>query len=181
MDPRWETWPSKANLNGILLWEEFYNNPLFLDNLNLIISQSQYDASQLTEEPKITPDTQRKALFNPWMAGQMVSMFCLGTSFAVGIGAIDSNSQCRLVLHLYNALRVKGLISELPLLETLIDLFSKTKSLWVGGRPTARGGFAKAFLLAFGYNIKWAGELAQTFAQEDFPKKYYSRNPEAVK
>jgi hypothetical protein len=102
-----------------------------------------------------------QALWNPYLAGQHLSMAVYGIAMNVGVQPLDSLAQCRLVLHLYNAFRQLGVISEpIAILDLLIEKLSGTKMLWVGGRPDQCGFYLKAFLLSWGYSLKTASRLS---------------------
>ncbi|KAJ3112407.1 hypothetical protein HDU96_004586 [Phlyctochytrium bullatum] len=114
----------------------------------------------------LTPRERLIGLYNPYMAGQRLTMAYYKVAIDGGCFLIDSVSQMRMILHYYNAFRILGLIKELPLLEFLIEQFSKGKWLWVGGRPTEKGQFIKAFLLAWGYDVTSAGRYSKILRSE---------------
>ncbi|KAJ3112401.1 hypothetical protein HDU96_004580 [Phlyctochytrium bullatum] len=114
-------------------------------------------------------------LYNPYMAGQRLTMGYYAVAIHAGCWVIDSVGQLRIILHYYNAFRILGLIKELPLLEFLITQFSKAKWLWIGGRPTEKGQFIKAFLLAWGHNITTAEKQASYWKRQSLPTVKSSR------
>ncbi|EQC31015.1 hypothetical protein SDRG_11202 [Saprolegnia diclina VS20] len=101
-----------------------------------------------------------RAWLNPYMAGQILLTIAMKVRFSMGLATMDDIGQTRMVLHLYNALRVLDKIPPNRDLDNLVNMFERGKSVWVGGRPTVRGGFVKAHMLAWGYNASTAAALA---------------------
>ncbi len=63
---------------------------------------------------------------------------------------IDSFGQLRLVLHLFNALQQRNLISgNIPLLTTLDKFFDGVRAVWEGEKPK-RDDIVKRFWLTYG-------------------------------
>ncbi|KAF0719752.1 Aste57867_824 [Aphanomyces stellatus] len=96
------------------------------------------------------------------MAGQLLFMCTMmELSLSAGLAQVDDAGQTRMLLHLYNAMRVLDLIQDIPPMSPLVRLFDQpqSKSVWVGGRPTARGHFVRGHLLAWGYSPQSAGAL----------------------
>lgn len=108
----------------------------------------------------LDPKQRMRALFNPWMAGQHLALMALEVGIHAGLLAVDSMAQARMVLHLYNAFLILGIIDHIPLLDLLIDAYSKSDALFVGGRPVQKGQFLKGFLLAWGYGTRSAVKMA---------------------
>ncbi len=72
---------------------------------------------------------------------------------------IDSFAQLRIVLHLYNAMQQRNLISDnIPLLTSLDKFFDGVQSVWQGEKPT-RGNIVKRFWFAYGKNEDDANRL----------------------
>jgi hypothetical protein len=68
--------------------------------------------------------------------------------------------QLRLTLHLYNALKLYDpSLGNIPFLNKIEKLFSKTKAVWPSGRPE-KGSYAKHFFMSWGYSIANATRLA---------------------
>ncbi|EQC26474.1 hypothetical protein SDRG_15652 [Saprolegnia diclina VS20] len=91
--------------------------------------------------------------FNPYMAGQ-----CLLTSSTVFTGLaghmlLNDVGQGRLVLHLYNALRIHNRILPIVELDMLLDLLARDKHVFPTGIPTAPGHFVAAFELSSGFAL----------------------------
>ncbi|KDO34069.1 hypothetical protein SPRG_01343 [Saprolegnia parasitica CBS 223.65] len=133
--------PSKKNVEAALGWLQ-----------NLRVATSPDDAFSQMEVDR--------AWFNPYMAGQILLTITMEIGFSMGLATMDDIGQTRMVLHLYNALRVLDKIPPNADLDNLVNMFERGKSVWVGGRPTVRGGFVKAHLLAWGYNAPTAAALA---------------------
>jgi hypothetical protein len=79
----------------------------------------------------------------------------------LGTATVDTLGQLRFTLHLYNALKQLKPSSEedVPFLKKIDQLYSKTKAVWVGGRPE-KGTYAKHFYLLWGFSIASATRLA---------------------
>jgi hypothetical protein len=175
-NPQWDSFKCQQNFEAINAWLQL--NVVDVDQLLKVVDKEMF---KVVRSPRqFLQEMKYRAMYNPWMAGQYKLMITLGLGFNGGLAAIDSIAQCRLVLHLYNAFRIKGIFEKpIPLLETLTDALSKTKALWVAGRPTKPGDFMKGFLLAFGHSIKSAAEMASIFALEDNPKMINYKGPKA--
>ncbi|KAJ3106849.1 hypothetical protein HDU96_008102 [Phlyctochytrium bullatum] len=126
----------------------------------------------MTEKSYARLTTRQKfvGLYNPYLAGQQLTFayYCLGLDF--GHMTLNSMFQATLILHYYNAFRVLAIIKELPLLEFLMEQYSRGKSMFVGGRPTEKGHFIKAFLMSLGYEVPVAVKIAQVLKQESTTK-----------
>ncbi|KAJ3093247.1 hypothetical protein HDU96_002457, partial [Phlyctochytrium bullatum] len=118
-------------------------------------------------------------LYNPYMAGQRLTFSFYEAAIRGGCCVIDSVGQTRVILHYYNAFRILGLIKELPLLEFLITQFSKARWLWLGGRPTKKGQFIKAFLMAWGRDATAAEKLARYLKQDSLSDFKNLRSPKS--
>ncbi|EQC31016.1 hypothetical protein SDRG_11203 [Saprolegnia diclina VS20] len=144
----------RDNVDGILVPPTTEKNTLnvlfWFDTLRRITSPNN-SFSQLEVD---------RAWFNPYMAGQLLLTVTIEITFVMGLITMDDIGQTRMVLHLYNALRVLDKIPPNRDLDNLVAMFERGKSVWVGGRPTARGGFVKAHLLAWGYNASTATTMA---------------------
>ncbi|KAJ3101321.1 hypothetical protein HDU97_001415 [Phlyctochytrium planicorne] len=100
-----------------------------------------------------------RAYYNPWMAGQNLATTAYGIGIYAGFYLMDSVGQARVILHLYNALTLCGYMEKLPLLETLMELYGRSGSLWVGGKPAAKGQFMKGGLLSWGNDTHTTGKV----------------------
>ncbi|KAJ3118177.1 hypothetical protein HDU96_003464 [Phlyctochytrium bullatum] len=120
-------------------------------------------------------------MYSPYLAGQQLTMACYYVGLEIGFCVLDSNFQATLIMHYYNAFRVLGLIKELPLLEFLIEHFSKFKTTWVGGRPSKQGDFIKSFLMTWGYDSGVAAALAQGMKEERIIPIREPRSPKSRK
>ncbi|KAI5063487.1 hypothetical protein GOP47_0022034 [Adiantum capillus-veneris] len=137
----------------------------------------------------LEPKQRMRALFNPWMAGQHLALMALEVGIHAGLSAVDSIAQARMVLHLYNAFLILGIINHMPLLDQLIDAYSKSDALFVGGRPVQKGQFLKGFLLAWGYETRSAVKMAaalnsdvstMSLFRHDFYRNAQGRNLQAA-
>jgi hypothetical protein len=81
-------------------------------------------------------------------------------SIDLGSAAVDTLGQL-FTLHLYNALRKRGLIQNVSFLRDIDKVYDETKAVWVEGLPEI-GSFAKQFSMAWGMSIAEASRLAAT-------------------
>ncbi|EQC31012.1 hypothetical protein SDRG_11199 [Saprolegnia diclina VS20] len=125
--------PTMHNVKVVLGW---------FDDIRRITSANKYFSQKEVD----------RAWFNPYMAGQVLLSMNMDITFTLGLTAIDDIGQARTILHFYNALRVLDKIPPNRDLDNLVTMYERGKSVWVGGRPTARGNILKAYLLAWGYN-----------------------------
>ncbi|EQC31018.1 hypothetical protein SDRG_11205 [Saprolegnia diclina VS20] len=151
--------PTKKNVEAALGW---------LTNLRIATSADKYFTQMEVD----------RAWFNPYMAGQIFLTLTMEIGFSMGLATMDDIGQTRMVLHLYNALRVLDKVPPNEDLDNLATMFERGKSIWVGGRPTARGDFAKAHLLAWGYDATTAAALAANLRHDadDFVAKAMLRD-----
>ncbi|EQC39153.1 hypothetical protein SDRG_03359 [Saprolegnia diclina VS20] len=113
-----------------------------------------------TKDDESSAVARTRAWLNPWMAGQWMLDVVISAHLALGYRAMDDMRQTTVVLHAYNALRIVGRMPSIPALEAISDLCTRGSQFWVGGRPSARGGFATAFKLSIGAaTIHNAGEV----------------------
>jgi len=102
------------------------------------------------------------AHLNPWMAGQHLSLCVYGFGIVNGLNIVDCVAQCRSAVHIYNALRCIGALEKpIPTFELLMQHLSEGEGLWVGGRPTSKGSFLKAYMLAYGFAIRDVDRFAR--------------------
>jgi hypothetical protein len=75
---------------------------------------------------------------------------------------IDCQAQLRITLHLFNALKVNGIIEEgqVPFLDMLHNSFKSSRGVWEGPLPQ-RGELVKRFWICFGMNLKNAKKMAE--------------------
>ncbi|EQC42566.1 hypothetical protein SDRG_00296 [Saprolegnia diclina VS20] len=139
---------------------ELFSPPHTKRNLNVTVAWLGNTLRIATTYPGFTENEVARAWLNPWMAGQHVLMTTMTLGLDTGIFLLDDIGQGRLVLHLYNALRIRDHVAPVPVLDMLADLFEQGKSVWAGSRPNAPGGFLKAHLLAWGYEAKDAPVVA---------------------
>jgi len=131
------------------------NSESFFDNM--------YDTASLRHLPTVQGPPSSKisaqmAFYNPLMAGN----YLLFANYVVGIGlgscCVDSCSQVRFVLHIYNTCRQIGAFNAnaVPLLEELYVLFKNLKSIWVLKDYPKQGDFCKRFLMSHGFSSQGA-------------------------
>jgi hypothetical protein len=101
------------------------------------------------------------AFWNPLIGGQYLLFGTYICSIGLGSATVDTLGQLRFTLHLYNALRKRGLIQDVSFLRNIDKVYDKTKAVWVGGCPET-GSFAKQFYMAWGLSIAEASRLAST-------------------
>jgi hypothetical protein len=91
-----------------------------------------------------------RAFWNPCCSGMFLSFVCYQINLDGGAVMIDSFGQLRLVLHLFNALQQRNLISgNIPLLTTLDKFFDGVRAVWEGEKPK-RDDIVKRFWLTYG-------------------------------
>jgi hypothetical protein len=108
----------------------------------------------------LTNSAATRGFWNPCCAGMFVthasyiSLYC-------GVNAMDTMMQARISLHVYNALRCKGLVrDDLPLISLLDQLFQNAQGIFPGGRPCA-GSFATFCGVAMGLRLDSAAANAE--------------------
>jgi hypothetical protein len=95
-------------------------------------------------------ETERCAFWNPCCGGLFNAYICYLVNLEDGCYMVDSFSQLRIVLHLYNAMHQRNLISgNIPLLTSLDKVFDGVEPVWGGTRPT-REHIIVRFLTAVG-------------------------------
>lgn len=94
--------------------------------------------------------SENRAFWNPCCGGMLLSFVCYQINLDAGAFMIDSFAQLRMVLHLYNALQQRNLISgTIPLLTSLDKFFVGVRAIWEGDKPK-RDNLVKRFWLAYG-------------------------------
>jgi hypothetical protein len=104
-----------------------------------------------------TPESEYIALWNPLCAGTFLCYQAYAVNITFGCGIINSCSQLRMVLHLFNGLVKHGLVTpgELPILDMLYSRFADCKAVWGGSLPE-RGELVKRWWIAYGMKINWS-------------------------
>ena len=99
------------------------------------------------------------AFWNPFVGGEYLLYGTYLCSIGLGSATVDSFGQLRFTLHLYNALKqnIQGIT--IPFLEMLDRVFTKTKAVWVSGRPE-KGSYEKNFWIAWGMSVSEAARIA---------------------
>ncbi|CAB9519252.1 expressed unknown protein [Seminavis robusta] len=113
----------------------------------------------------ISPTSRRNAYWNPIVAGS----FCV---YSVYMGMVSGNmflriDDVRTVLHCYNALRTCGLVEPIAFLDWIDGIFAETPSVWFAGKNTARGDFAKNFLIGTGLSVRDVSVLVAMVKSEN--------------
>lgn len=123
--------------------------------------------------PKPAHEIEERSMWNPLVAGMFLSYVSYFANLEGGSANIDSFAQLRIVLHLFNALKVVGALQEgrYYLLDTLDNHFAKCKAVWEGEKPK-KGEFVKRFWIAYGMKV----EVAQRFA-DDTRRKITNQQP----
>ncbi|KDO28242.1 hypothetical protein SPRG_06292 [Saprolegnia parasitica CBS 223.65] len=106
----------------------------------------------VTKDAQFASDADRARWWlNPYMAGQFLLAGATLLNGAPGHSLLSTAmSDSRLVLHVYNALRVCGHVERVPELEKLVDFFANDKRMWPTGRPTAPGAFTTSYMMTDG-------------------------------
>jgi hypothetical protein len=104
-----------------------------------------------------TPASEYIALWNPLCAGTFLCYQAYAVNITFGCGMINSGSQLRMVLHLFNGLVKHGLVTpgELPILDMLYSRYADCKAVWGGSLPE-RGELVKRWWIAYGMKINWS-------------------------
>jgi hypothetical protein len=102
-------------------------------------------------------ETEHRALWNPLCAGTLLSYMAYFFNVDCGSFMVDSCSQLRIVMHLFNGLTKHHFITpgELPLLDMLHSRLADCKAVWGGPLPE-RGELVKRMSIAYGCTIKQA-------------------------
>ncbi|EQC28906.1 hypothetical protein SDRG_13416 [Saprolegnia diclina VS20] len=103
-----------------------------------------------TSNADATPEVRLRTWLNPWMAGQRLLESALSVHFVLGIQIMDDMKPSVILLHTYNALRITGDVAPIALLDDISDLYARGSQIWVGSRPSKRGGLVKALGLSIG-------------------------------
>lgn len=100
--------------------------------------------------PPINVQSEYRAFWNPCCGGMFNTYLAYQVNLEAGAVMLDSFAQLRIVLHLYNALKLRNLISgKIPLLTSLDQFFEGVKSVWEGEKPN-RDNIVKRFWLVYG-------------------------------
>jgi len=103
-----------------------------------------------------------RAIWNPLSGGTILSYIALFGNLEAGCCLIDDRAQLRIVLHLYHALRVNGILprGRIPFLDILYDTFKNSRAIWEGPLPQ-KGQFVERFWISFGSSRGHAAEMAK--------------------
>eukprot|EP00978_Attheya_sp_CCMP212_P017004 scaffold45035_cov49-Attheya_sp.AAC.3 len=103
-----------------------------------------------------------RAFWNPLCAGTLINYIAYFSNVSEGIHMVDSFAQLRMTLHLYNALKVVGLLPPqgIEVLEWLDATFRNSKAIWEGPRPN-RGSFVVRWWIAYGTKIEEAQRMSR--------------------
>ena len=141
------------------------NAPTFYDNVQLfgnvvhlaepiLVSSNNIPRGLAVSDPS---ETERLAIWNPVVGGSYLLYGTYICSIALGSATIDSLGQLCMTLHLYNALKSQLRSSlDIPFLEHLGKVFSKTRAVWAAGRTVESGSFSKEFWMAWGMSSEQA-------------------------
>jgi hypothetical protein len=111
--------------------------------------------------PPVNHRAEILAFWNPCCGGMFIAFLCYQINLEGGAFMVDSIFQLRIVLHLYNALQQRNLISgNIPLLTSLANVFERAPSVWAGGKPT-RNNMVMRFWVAYGMRLDMARCLHQ--------------------
>lgn len=101
-------------------------------------------------------------LWNPLCGGTILSYLTFFGNLEVGCTLIDCHAQLRIVLHLFHALVVNGIITkgQIPMLDMLYESFKGSKGLWEGS-PPQNGEFVQRFWICFGASYSEAKQMAE--------------------
>lgn len=89
--------------------------------------------------------------WNPFSAVLLLGYNATALSLEGGLAVINSSGQAASILHIYNALRVCGLVDELPMLSDIDRHFSDVKQLfWNGWEKPQKGKFTYRYHLSWG-------------------------------
>ena len=101
-------------------------------------------------------------LWNPLCGGTIFSYLTYFSNLEGGCALVDCHAQLRIVLHLFHALLVRGILhrGEIPLLDLIYDGFQKSKGVWEGGLPR-KGEFVQRFWICFGASSTFAKEMSE--------------------
>jgi hypothetical protein len=103
--------------------------------------------------PPVTNTGECRAFWNPCCGGMFNAFLCYRFNVEGGAAMIDSLAQLRMVLHLYNALQQRNLISgNIPLLTSLDKYFEGVPGIWEGAKPS-RDNIVKRFWLVYGDRV----------------------------
>lgn len=107
-----------------------------------------------------------RAVWNPLFGGTIFSYTFFYANLEGGCALIDCHSQLRIVLHLYNGLRVNGIIrqDDIPFLDYLYEGFKASRAIWEGP-PPSKGGLVQRFWMCFGLNATDAKKMAEESRQ----------------
>lgn len=129
-----------------------------------------------------------RSMWNPLMSGMFITYLTYFANLEGGSAMIDSFAQLRFVLHLCNALKQVGLLTErkLPLLDILERNFEESNAIWYSNTKPEQGEFVFRWWIAYGMKpdiaIQFADEIRELIENELFTRpsndllKYRSGN-----
>jgi len=103
-----------------------------------------------------------RALWNPLCAGTILSYLTFFGNLEVGCALIDCHAQLRIVLHLFHALLINGILcqGDIPYLDMLHAAFQNSKAIWEGPLPR-KGELVQRFWICFGSSFSDARQMAE--------------------
>lgn len=114
-----------------------------------------------------------RAIWNPLCGGTALSYLAFFGNLDGGCAVVDCKAQLRIVLHLFHALLINGIVKEgeIPMLDKLYNAFKSSKAVWEGELPS-KGECVKKFWICFGMSPREARTMS------DLAKKQvYSARP----
>lgn len=111
------------------------------------------------------------SIWNPYCAGTFLSFLAYLGNLEWGTLFVDSVSQLKVTLHLFNALKQAGAIrpSQIGLLDLIFDIFKDTKAIWEGPIPV-KGQFQNRWCTMIGF--KCGMTRLMVFAKPSSMNKY---------
>lgn len=114
----------------------------------------------LPEEPLNRLKAEMLAFWNPLIGGEYMLYATYACGIRLGSETVDSVSQLRSALHLYNGLRLRDPTLNIPFLTNMDTVFENTKLIWNGVKPE-KGSCCKAFYMSWwGMNSRRADDLS---------------------
>lgn len=149
-------------------------------NLRKAFLKQILETKKLTEEASDVlkdPEDSLMVFWNPVCASMFLTYTTLGSSIEGGGRCMMNDcNQTLMVLHLYNALKQKGLVDEdLPLVSTIDEHFGQVKRIWNGWAKPEPGKFVYRFMLGMGSDHSFASYRQEAMRHEilggDKPEK----------
>jgi hypothetical protein len=146
----------QANKAAVILKKEssseMLKNPAFAQNFTILFYLENFGNENFG----------KRAVWNPLCAGTIFSVLNFFGNVEAGCCIIDSQAQLRITLHLFNALKERGLIKEgdVPVLDIIDDCFKSSRGVWEGPKPK-QGEFVQRFWICFGSSVAHAKRMAE--------------------